>query len=86
MSDARLKLTRVEPIGEHEDVHGHRLFTYPESAQAMCLRELRTRRGIPLHGAACILGITAVQYGELERGHWSTDWDLAMHLLGGSER
>ncbi len=86
MSDARLKLTRVEPIGEHEDVHGHRLFTYPESAQALRLRELRVRLGIPIYGAACILGITAVQYGELERGRWSTDWNLAMRLLGGDAR
>ncbi len=85
MTTRRLELFPVEPVGEHEDLHGHPLLTYPQSEPAMKLRELRCRLGIPLRGAACIVGLSAVRYGELERGQWDTDWNLAEQLLRGED-
>lgn len=40
---------------------------YPESPEADALRDLRVSRGVSVRDAAAACGLTAVEYGELER-------------------
>jgi hypothetical protein len=76
-----LKLRRIAPIGTHQSLSGHELDTYPVNQNAESLRALRGRLGMPLRLAAATLGLPAIIYGELERGHFDCDWELAERTL-----
>lgn len=88
-----MKLIPVEPIGTRRSmalvkhasgpctIEGVELPEYPPSPRGRALRDARVAKAIGVRDLAHVLGISAVQLGELERGRLVTDdagWDEAM--------
>jgi hypothetical protein len=70
---ARSKRAKVAPDGWHlgRTIHGHvRVPSYPADTEraGKALRDLRVERGYGLRETAMLLGMTALELSELERG------------------
>lgn len=84
-----LRTTPVEPIGtithrtffENRFCGDRAVLEYPPSPGGDALRSERLYICLPELDAAKRLGLSAVEYSELERGRRTCDWDEAMRLL-----
>lgn len=91
-----LKIERVEPIGSERrpvfvNPGGLRMLDmpiYPADAIAAGseLRDMRMFRGLSLRGMAAVLGLSVVEYGELERGRARCDRAELLAMLERSAR
>jgi hypothetical protein len=84
----RFELVKVEPIGtrmgwahlQPGGLEWTEIAVYPYSDQVQALRHRRLERCLSVRDAACMLGLTVVEYGELERGKAILVGDGALEL------